>query len=352
MNCMRIQLFLFGLFILSLFTATTAYARAIDLEDIPALAAVKKECLLGKAYKDCVDKNVCYATTRSEYECKLDCSIPADCGGCRLDKDCEGFSKKVGMKVGVNMRCDYTTRRCVAASEQAVIPVKQQIPTQLISEEQRACEAEGKDYKNGKCVDQKIWLNVQKKCNDPKVKNLELNPEELIAYLTMLEATNSDSDWKKNIAKLHFGAYQGDVDLELVGVRLFKHGSESDGYEKVKFPCDNFPKFVMQNGKKIDIAHSYAGLRSDLNRKYKIWKAIMVRVNTNWGDHLQNIERSWHNLWKRVTFSGKIDNGDYAPPDQLAGDDIGLWLKNYYSKKENKDKPLSQAYADYFSTHK
>ncbi len=203
------------------------------------------------------------------------------------------------------------------------------------------------------CVDdamvQEAWSGIQKRCNDRKTNNLELNAEEFISYMKMLEKENPDSDWKKLIAKLHYEAYLVDIDRTFASIRLFQHGSETDGYQKVKLPCKNFPKFIVYNGKRIDIGHSYAGLRSNLNRRFGLWKGIMARVNTNWGDYYQNIERSLHNTWIRVTFSGNIDNNDYAPPDQLAGNEIGLWLRDYYGNDENKNKSLSQAYNDYFS---
>ena len=97
------------------------------------------------------------------------------------------------------------------------------------------------------------------------------------------------------------------------------------------------PFFVTgPDGEKIDIRHSYAGLRSRLNRPWHS-KWTMSRINTNWGDTYQTIIH-----W----------DSNYYPKDQKLGNDIGHWLHSYYSKKKNQDKKLSEAYTEYFLNKK
>jgi len=166
----------------------------------------------------------------------------------------------------------------------------------------------------------------------------EVNPDDFMTYLYELEAKNPDKDWKEIVAYLHAEEYPHDIHntVPLFGNDLFKHGAETDGYLTVK-PVSRFvPKFTTHGGKKIHLGHSYAGLRSDLNRDGGIGAWTMRNVNTNWGDTYQ----TWVH-WDDA----------YAPPDQREGNDLGLWLNSYYGKKKNADQPLSKAYRDYFRTH-
>lgn len=177
--------------------------------------------------------------------------------------------------------------------------------------------------------------NIQKKCRTP---NQIFSPEELITYLKIVENKNPSATWKHIIAKLHVEEYAVDVNRRVPGtnIKLFLNGPDTNGFEKVSLACKNPPKFlVTKDGIKIDVAHSYAGLRSDLNRVNPITRPLMRLVNTHLGD-----------FWQVATSL----NTNYAPPDQLRGNSMGIWLARYYLNKENEGKPLSEAYRAYFES--
>ncbi|MBU0763061.1 MAG: hypothetical protein KKD39_08555 [Candidatus Altiarchaeota archaeon] len=176
-----------------------------------------------------------------------------------------------------------------------------------------------------------------RKCNDLRVTEPTLTVGEFVAYLNHIEGKNPTMDWRKIIAKLHHEVYGDDVDrtTPIIPIRLFQHGPDTDGSQLVNTSCWSVPKFVIgPRGRLIDISHSYAGLRSDLNRGFPPWMWLLRNFNTDWGD-----------TWQVYT----EDNPDLAPPHQRRGNYIGKWLAAYYSKPENKNKPLSQAYDEYFS---
>ncbi len=196
--------------------------------------------------------------------------------------------------------------------------------------------------------DKELWDRVKEKCRS-KNQHPELTEQEFLAYLRRMETVNSDMDWRKLIAKMHERAYPHDTNKTLPwpldDVLLFLHGPETDGYQNVSTLCFFEPKFVNgRDGKQIDITHSYAGLRGALNRRgWRRWS--MIRTNTHWGDTWQVATH----FGRRVRSLFTIPAEDFAPPNQRRGDDVGIWMTNYYSKSENKDKPLSQAYSEYFN---
>jgi len=195
-----------------------------------------------------------------------------------------------------------------------------------------------------------LWESAQKKCKILN-KEPEFNQDEYLIYLKKVEEANPNADWKKIIAALHYSEFGVDIDgtlpVPIISLPLFKHGDETLGYKNVDLVCRigtttnyNPPKYVYnKNCQKIDIAHSYAGPRSDLNRGnsigdlFGLWPWFMRRANTNWGD-------TWQSAYR----------GRWDPPDQFAGDDMGLWLSDYYRKSENQNTPLSSAYKDYFDS--
>ncbi len=186
------------------------------------------------------------------------------------------------------------------------------------------------------CADAKTGRleEVQKKCTDPKNNNPTVSANEYLAYLQKLETDNPGMTRNQLVAKLHAKAYEVDVDATYFGLKLFQKGAETDGSETVKLYCKNEPKFVLgKNGKPIDIAHAYAGIRSDMNRG-ALSRWFMRNVNTHWGDTFQTIAH--------------LDSR-YAPPDQRAGNDAGIWLAKYYLDDANKNKPLSEGMRDYFA---
>jgi hypothetical protein len=94
-----------------------------------------------------------------------------------------------------------------------------------------------------------------------------------------------------------------------------------------------------KNGNKIDIHHTYAGIRSGLNRDGFLEgprKWVMGHLNTDWGDYIQVVVH--------------VDTA-YAPDDQLKGDEISLQLADECEKPENENKKLSEIYKEYFDKH-
>jgi hypothetical protein len=179
-------------------------------------------------------------------------------------------------------------------------------------------------------------VEALRKCNDLRTSNPTLTEDEFVRYLRFIEGKNPGMDWKKIMAQLHFQYYGDDVGRRtpIIPIPLFAHGADTDGHRNVNTFCRSVPKFVVdRRGARIDIAHSYAGLRSDLNRDFRPWRWLMRNLNTDWGDYWQVV----------MHFDRK-----YAPPDQLRGNKVGKWLAAYYSKPENSNKPLSRAYSDYF----
>jgi hypothetical protein len=199
-----------------------------------------------------------------------------------------------------------------------------------------------------------LWNRTLYECNHNTAPSL--SAEGFLLYLRKVEEANPGKTWKQIIAKLHAEAYKEDVrrtlSLEdpiwgttLIEIDLFKDGPDTDGSDQVKILCIVPPKFVTpQGGEKIDIAHTYAGLRSDLNREnhwltqYTLggWSWLVRHANTDLGDYFQ-VATSWGD-WS------------YAPPDQLKGDKAGIWLANYYQDKRHENTRLSEAYAEYFAS--
>jgi len=183
------------------------------------------------------------------------------------------------------------------------------------------------------------WSELYQRCGNKTITNPTFTIDEFIAYLQETERINPNADWKKIIARLHYAAYSYDAYASYGGLTLFQHGPETNGYADVKLPC-NPPKWVLdKNGNKIDIHHTYAGIRSDLNRDGFFEgprKWLMGHLNTDWGDYFQVL----------VHFDTA-----YAPADQLKGDEISLELASELEKPENENKKLSEVYKEYFDKH-
>jgi hypothetical protein len=191
-----------------------------------------------------------------------------------------------------------------------------------------------------------------------KTRNGEmLTQDEFILYVETIEALNPFMGWEQIITKMHALQYPQDTDLKIAGIRLFRNGKENEGWEKVEIPGDKPPKFVMgNNGKKIDIAHAYAGLRAGLNRG-AITGWSMGNVNTGWGDSLQvasdRIEAAQSYIAGAFTFDyrktdkamDKFSNAkNFKPHDQIRGNELGLELKFYF--ENNSGRKLSEGFRD------
>ena len=231
-----------------------------------------------------------------------------------------------------------------------------------------------------------LWESAQKKCLSNRDGWPEFNQDEYLAYLKKVEEANPGVDRKVILAALHAEEYPQDVygALPLTTIPvfqvspfpLFQHGDETAGWGKVNLLCEkgpgkekiryNPPKYVYdKNCQKIDIAHSYAGPRSDLGRGNGIgdllglWPWFMRRANTNWGDTVQSVGRTegvtgWSLIDVPLTMIFGVSLGvmkvNWDPPEQYAGDYMGLWLSDYYRNPKNQNTPLSSAYKEYFDS--
>ena len=189
---------------------------------------------------------------------------------------------------------------------------------------------------------------------DKVKKTGNLTRAEFIVYLRIVEEMNPKMSWQQIITKLHDESYPADSHCVVAGVPLFVNGDENKGWEKVNLPKGNVPKFVVDGaGQRVDVAHSYAGIRAGLNRSgASRW--AMTNVNTGWGDSLQVVNarikaakdytvgaftfdytKSYHAMDK---FS---DAGNYKPQNQVLGNNLG---QNVQKTLRNSPLGLSSAF--------
>jgi len=223
-----------------------------------------------------------------------------------------------------------------------------------------------------------LWRDAKEQLNArPSSPTLDAN--EFVEYIERIESQYPDATWQQVVAALHAEGYGNDVngstmpifDGSLTGVpwNKFLMGPETDGYDDILnnlsasvYNAKNYrkdritrrtPKYVTRSdGQLMDIQHSYAGLRSDLNRGADKWynrpKSDFMRwTQTDGGDSYQEIIFAPQASWEagEPTWSTA-----HAPPNQRAGNALGIWLSNYYRDPKHKKTPLSQAYRDYFES--
>ena len=157
-----------------------------------------------------------------------------------------------------------------------------------------------------------------------------------IVYLRAVEEMNPNMGWQQIITKLHDESYPADSVCKVAGVPLFVNGKDNEGWEKVRLPNCQVPKFVNDSkGNKVDVAHAYAGIRGGLNRSGGT-RWAMTNVNTGWGDSLQvasaRIQATKSYVAGAFTFNyrktdkaiDKFSNaGNFKPKDQVLGNNLG-----------------------------
>jgi len=191
------------------------------------------------------------------------------------------------------------------------------------------------------------WLALKKRCTDIDTyrshygRGLKASIGEYMAYLRVLEKRNPKYNWRQIIARLHADFYGYDLKqtVPVIETPLFVSGADTEGYEDVDTVCKVkvgkkwkpfSPKFVyLPSGEEVDIAHLYAGPRSDMNRSdYNRYSLDMLLLANTWlGDYYQ------------VYF----DSYTKFPHNQLRGDALGIWIAQFYRLPKNKDVPFSQA---------
>jgi hypothetical protein len=105
----------------------------------------------------------------------------------------------------------------------------------------------------------------------------------------------------------------------------------------------------------VDIAHAYAGVAALVMRWNPITTEVMAHANTGWGDSVQVLVHRVGGAkdaavgWVKCDFSGcdegiaRMKNaGRYKPPDQKAGNRIGVLAHEYL--QDNRDANLSAAF--------
>lgn len=205
-------------------------------------------------------------------------------------------------------------------------------------------------------ADAKGQATLLEKCNEGK----PVTPAEFRAYLDLLEAANPGLNWQTLVSKLHKQHYSGDRELTILGIDLFAKGDENKDFDaKVKLPAQP-PKFMIDSkGRTVDLAHAYAGIAANVNRN-PVTGDFMTAVNTHWGDALQvaggwitgakdvavgavktvtgaSLVGRW--LWPDLADKGQAQVKDgakdfsnahkFMPPDQVRGNSLGIYAKNY-----------------------
>lgn len=198
--------------------------------------------------------------------------------------------------------------------------------------------------------DDAAWETLKKRCTDLATyrkngngRTLKASISEYMAYLRVLEKRNPTHNVRQIIARLHADFYGYDLNqtVPVFEAPLFVHGAETQGLDSIDPVCrvkvgDKWksftPKFVyLPSGEEVDIAHMYAGPRSDMNRGDHNWISLdlLLLANTWAGDYYQ------------VYF----DSYTKFPHNQLRGDVLGIWMAQFYRIPRNRDVPLSQAMA-------
>lgn len=239
-----------------------------------------------------------------------------------------------------------------------------------------------------RCVPGYEWSNEGQKCMARTfefektllaINNRQpISPCMFMDYLRRVEDSNRRYGWEHITSKLHQGVYGYDTEYPLIDVgfwqmKLFRDGDANEGFEDVELIADYPPKFIVdKDGKKIDVSHSYAGVRAGLNRGMpSSW--VMAKVNTDWGDlqqvysakisgHVGAFKAGFNEDLARL--SGNTENqvkaaqeftrnmrkvntaNAYRPDDQIRGNDLGMHLRSYLIS--NPEKRLSDAYDTYF----
>ncbi len=191
----------------------------------------------------------------------------------------------------------------------------------------------------------------------------EASPNEFVEYIKAVENNNPGMSWQQIISQLHEESYPEDANLDptKLGLKLFINGKENEGYENVDtlVKSDTYFFSKQNNGERINLAHTYAGIRAGLNREgFRSW--FMTNVNTGWGDTSQvvgdRIEGAWGVLTSGFGFFNKQKYEESkklfkeAPrrktDDQVLGNKASKWIQSYLNK--NPDAKLSDAYEAYF----
>lgn len=173
--------------------------------------------------------------------------------------------------------------------------------------------------------------------------------------------------WALVSTKLHDSQYgpggpaHDDRNTVVMGISLFRNGSENQDWEKIDIFHSRGPKYITDAaGEKVDIAHAYAGIAALVMRDGEIAGTLMGNVNTGWGDSLQvwagRIEGAQTVIGGIFTLNGdRIDRGsdrwstapNYKPPDQVRGNKIGNEARDYL--QDHRTASLSRAFEHAFT---
>ncbi|HHQ45171.1 MAG TPA: hypothetical protein ENN13_03435 [Candidatus Altiarchaeales archaeon] len=225
------------------------------------------------------------------------------------------------------------------------------------------------DYDERKCTNAE--LDYEKTVQNVRDRK-PIGSCEFIHYIKKLEENNPDKKWQHFASQLHHAEYGYDTTYPLMGITLFIDGKENEGFRDIALPGGTSPKFVVDKyGQKIDVAHSYAGIRASINRGSTSW--LMAKVNTDWGDLVQvaggkitgsynkvagetgmlfndmwGDNKAW-NEYRTQARTGESQSASawgYRPIDQVHGNQVGMDVRSILLKEP--DIKLSDAYKKYF----
>ncbi|MFC2163196.1 hypothetical protein ACFLRF_05895 [Candidatus Altiarchaeota archaeon] len=205
------------------------------------------------------------------------------------------------------------------------------------------------------------WDTIKRKLNEGK----NLNTCEFLYYLRKLEQANPGRSWKHILARIHTQIYPDDYDISIAGFDLYKEHNWAD-FSDIKIfedeithknPRRIIPRFIVdKDGKRIDVGHTYAGLRASINRN-RLTSWLGTTLSTDAGDIYQVV---WDDkgliAGAKQFFTGNFGKGlntmrhapDYWPEYQARGNSGAWWLRSHYRNFPN-DK-LSDAFESWLSS--
>lgn len=174
--------------------------------------------------------------------------------------------------------------------------------------------------------------------------------------------------WAMLVSRLHdnhygsTGAGANDRGVTIGWIQLFLNGSENLGFERIDLLSPRSPKFlVMDDGQRLDVAHAYAGVGALVMRDGELAGTLMGRVNTDWGDSLQEANDTGASLltFIRILLPGGAGGLPPVegfrqgrdqwrrrearnPPDQILGDDLGNFARDFL--QDDREAALSTAF--------
>ncbi|VVB51771.1 Uncharacterised protein [uncultured archaeon] len=203
------------------------------------------------------------------------------------------------------------------------------------------------------------WNTIKDKLS----KDQPLTTCELLYYIEKVEGANPGRNWEDIVARIHYQAYPGDNDISIAGYPLYakndytkfininifdKEVNNSNSRMKV-------PRFItLKNGDKVDVGHTYAGVRAGIGRGWTN-SAAGTTLSTDAGDIYQIFfdEKGVVSGVKQILTLDPVGGAktiwhspDYWPADQRRGNSLAWTLRGYF--RDHPDAKLSDGFREYF----